>query len=95
MEDAYNDWYSNQHVHDVADIPGVVSAQRFRLTDHGDTGGESKWQYMALYNLKTDNVSQVLEDLGARAGTDRMPMHEALDIDVWTKIYEEIPPSNG
>ena len=29
----YNDWYDNRHLPDVLDVPGFVSAQRFRLSD--------------------------------------------------------------
>jgi hypothetical protein len=30
-EATYNDWCDNRHLPDVLDVPGFVSAQRFRL----------------------------------------------------------------
>jgi hypothetical protein len=34
MEDEFNEWYSDRHVHEIVRVPGYVSAQRFRVTRH-------------------------------------------------------------
>src|SRR4051812_5666782 len=31
-EDEYNEWYTNTHLADLLRVPGLMSAQRFRLT---------------------------------------------------------------
>jgi hypothetical protein len=91
-DEEYNDWYTNQHLGDVLDIPGIVAAQRFKLTDKGDVGEKTNFQYLALYEIDTDDLDGVLKDLGSRSGTERMPMSEAFGDTVWTKIYEAITP---
>ena len=32
MEDEFNEWYSDRHVHEILRVPGYLSAQRFRVT---------------------------------------------------------------
>jgi hypothetical protein len=32
-EDEYNAWYTTEHLPEVLDIPGFVSAQRYRVAD--------------------------------------------------------------
>ncbi|WP_298176953.1 DUF4286 family protein [Saccharomonospora sp.] len=52
-EDEYNDWYTNQHLHDVVAVPGFVSAQRFRLADYQREGNpEPAYRYIALYEIE-------------------------------------------
>jgi hypothetical protein len=53
-EDAYNAWYDGKHLHDVAAIPGVVRASRYRLVHDVETlpgvSGPTQ-KYMAIYEL--------------------------------------------
>ena len=74
-EEEYNRWYDEQHVPDVCNVPGFVSAERFEL--HGD----GTHNYLAIYNIETDDVDAAMADLGSRAGTDKMPMTPAIDVD--------------
>ena len=52
-EDAYNDWYSNIHIKEIVQIPGFVSAQRFKLGEAqmGPTGAHL---YLAIYEMEDD-----------------------------------------
>ena len=77
QEDEYNRWYSEQHLQDVLAIPGVIAAQRFRIAD--ESAGAAH-RYLALYELETDQLAQVLGELGKRAGTPAMPISAALDV---------------
>jgi len=52
MEDEYNHWYDNQHVHDVVRVPGVVSAQRYEVAHPGPGGGETTDRYLAIYEIE-------------------------------------------
>jgi hypothetical protein len=59
MEDEFNEWYSDRHVHEILRVPGYVSAQRFRVTRHrvggaGDSGAPAPFQYLALYEVEGD-----------------------------------------
>src|SRR5258707_9947097 len=78
-EDEYNDWYTNQHLADVVDVPGFVSAQRFKIKTL--VMGEFKNKYMAIYNIESDDPQKVMDAMMARRGTDQMVISDALDTD--------------
>ena len=78
-EDEYNDWYTNQHLADVVDVPGFVSAQRFKIKQLVMGGFKNK--YMAIYNIESDDPQKVMDAMMARRGTDQMIISEALDVD--------------
>ena len=77
-EDEYNTWYDNQHLADVCAIPGVSGAKRYDLVQL-DPSAPALHKYLAVYELAGD-PGAVFAELGARAGTERMPMSEALDL---------------
>ena len=76
-EDEYNDWYTNQHLGDVVAIPGYVSAQRFKLRH--PMGFEHTHQYLAIYEVETDDPDAAIAALQARRGTELMAVSETLD----------------
>jgi hypothetical protein len=78
-EDDYNDWYDNQHLGDVIAAAGFDRAERLRLTDIGPSS-EGKHRYLALYQVETDDPESVFKGLVAAAGTDAMPMSDAIDL---------------
>ncbi|MDQ4420361.1 hypothetical protein OOT33_07930 [Sphingobium sp. DEHP117] len=83
----FNSWYDDVHLPDVMDIPGIVGAERFRMREG------SRWNYLAIYDVDCDNVTDVQNELDARAGTDRMTMTDALDMaDIYMGIAETITP---
>lgn len=86
-EDEYNHWYDTRHVPDVISVPGVNAAQRFVAEVNGEK------QYLAIYDVQTDDPQALFGELSGRAGTDRMPMSDALDLTSTSAImYEAIGP---
>ena len=84
----YNRWYTDVHLGDVLRVPGVVAAQRFKL-QQGDSPAPAP--YLAIYEIESDDVGEVLKQIEVRAGTDTMPLSPALDFKtVKTFIYEAI-----
>ncbi len=75
QEAQYNDWYDRQHIPDVLRVPGFVAAQRFRVVGESALPG----QYVAIYELETDDPAAALAELTARAGQPAMPLSDALD----------------
>ncbi len=75
-EDEYNRWYTERHLPDVVAVPGMVAAQRFRVTGESNLPGA----YAAVYEIETDDPAAVLAEVERRAGTDVMPLSPALDI---------------
>jgi hypothetical protein len=92
-EDEYNDWYSNRHIQDVVEAYGFTAAQRFVLaSDPRNPAATPEYQYMAIYEMETDNLAKSLADLGVRKDTDDMPLTNALKRPVATMIVKPISP---
>ncbi len=90
-EEAFNDWYDNQHIPDVLAVPGFQSARRLHTVD----GLTDAPRYLALYELETDDPAAALAELSARAGTALMPMSEALDPEsIDAVLYEALSPQS-
>jgi len=48
-EEAFDRWYNDEHVPQVLQFKGVVSARRYKALE-----GEEKFQYMAVYELQDE-----------------------------------------
>ena len=91
-DETYNDWYTNQHLADVLDVPGFVSAQRFKLSGTQRAAGPHPWQYMALYQIETDDLQKTLATLGERSGTSAMVISDALGAERLGWVFDPITP---
>ena len=95
-EDEYNEWYSNVHLREVVEIPGFVSAQRFKLADAQLIGilseqekgsrayGESDHRYLAIYEMEAESAEIALQTF--REARPKLNMSDALAsaLSVWT-----------
>jgi hypothetical protein len=79
MEDEYNRWYDEVHIHDVVKVPGVVSAQRYEVAHPGPAGGEPTHRYLAVYELE-GKPEDAMDEMMARFLTEKMPGSDALDL---------------
>jgi hypothetical protein len=88
MEDEFNEWYEHVHIADVLQVPGLVSAQRFKLhqialPDSGEDVGpgpqQAQHRYMLIYELDGDPAT-VMAEMAARTVSGEMPLHESLDL---------------
>jgi hypothetical protein len=52
-EAEFNDWYDNEHLNDLLEVPGIVAAQRFELSDVQLKTGE-RFPYLAIYEIEGD-----------------------------------------
>ncbi|MGE0501660.1 MAG: hypothetical protein AB7I79_08320 [Rhizobiaceae bacterium] len=77
-DDEFNDWYTNQHLHDVVKAPGIVAAQRFVLDDEQRYNAPYPFKYLAIYEIESDSVQPVIDYIDKVAGTDAMPMSPAM-----------------
>lgn len=89
-DDEFNDWYDNVHLADVLKLPGVIAAQRFRLSDTQHRPGPFEHRYMAVYEIEIDDVRKTLDELRAVSGSDRMPLSPALQDERMVWIMEPI-----
>lgn len=95
-EAEFNDWYNTHHVPDVLNVPGFVTAQRFRLADT-QMGGESSraYKYLAIYEIDTEDLAGTLKELRARAGTPDIVPSDAIDMKkvgtfIFTPVAEKV-----
>ena len=80
-ESEYNDWYNRHHIPDVLNVPGFVSAQRFRLADtQMSRDGNRAHKYLAVYEIETDDLAGTLKELRARGGTAEIVPSDAIDM---------------
>jgi len=77
-EQEYNDWYSNHHLKDLLAIPGVVSARRLTLAELQIHPGPQPFRYFCLYEIETNDLQEFIDELTARAGTQRMRVSSSL-----------------
>jgi hypothetical protein len=77
-DEEYNDWYSNHHLKDLLACPGVVSARRLTLAERQVHSGPQPFKYFCLYEIETDDLQSFIDELIARAGTQRMPISQSL-----------------
>jgi hypothetical protein len=75
-----DEWYDNQHLGDVAQVEGVVSAKRFNIDFSNVDSGTPAWRSLALYELEADDPMDVIERIGALSGTDAMPFSESVNM---------------
>jgi hypothetical protein len=89
-DEEFNRWYNGQHIDDLLRVPGVLSAQRFKTTSRqmvnvngalamvDRTDQNAPHQYMAIYNIESDDIEATLMDILNRAGTPDMIISETL-----------------
>ena len=80
-EDDYNEWYDTHHVRDVVNVPGFVSGQRFRLgaLQFPLNATAPTHQYLALYEIETDDLAATYAEVIARIGTAAMISSDAMN----------------
>ena len=76
-EAEFNEWYETVHLPDLLSVEGIVAAQRFKLTGPGPqtltrAGEPAVAQYLAVYDLDTDDTEVVLERIAAARPQWRM-----------------------
>jgi len=75
-DDEYNQWYNDVHLGEVLQTPGFVRAQRFKVAD--TMPGVTDHEYVAIYELETDDPGAAMKALSGSAG--QMTMTDAIDL---------------
>lgn len=88
-EREYNEWYQSVHLRQVVAIDGMRSAQRFRLAVN--VGEEEAAPYLAIYDIETDSIEAVMNEISSRAGTEHMFISDAMAAPR-AVVYEEFGP---
>lgn len=89
-EDEFNEWYDNQHIPDLLRVPGVVAAQRFRLSGEQLAKAPHPWRYLAVYEIEGADPGTIATMLRERAGTNALRPSEAIAPYRLSWIFEPI-----
>lgn len=57
----FNDWYDRIHLPDVLRVPGIVAAQRYKLTAEQRRETHPGWGYLAIYEVETRDLKKTFE----------------------------------
>ena len=76
-EDDYNAWYDSVHLREVLEVPEFVAAQRFEVSATRAGDRLPATQYLAIYEIETDDIDTALARLSKAAAT--MDISSALD----------------
>jgi hypothetical protein len=83
MEDEFNQWYDAVHVHEVLAMPGMLTAQRYKLFDAEISRAEGipapTHRYLTVYEMEGD-VDATMAKITEAYFTGAMSMSEALDV---------------
>ncbi len=98
QEEAFNTWYTNTHIKDLMKVPGVKTAQRFKVRT--DLSKNVAIEYVAEYEIESADITATIGEIRGRLGTDAMPMSDAFDRTTSSFIVIEplagvIPSENG
>lgn len=75
-DDEYNAWYNDVHLGEVLKTDGFVRAQRFKVADL--MPGVTDHDYVAVYELETDDPGAAMKALGGASGD--FTMTDAIDL---------------
>ncbi len=87
----FNDWYTNVHLPEVCQVPGIKAARRFEHSRSLPEGGPETIQtgtkYLALYEIETDDIDSVVKGLMDSAAT--MTMSDSLEMRAYAEFFKE------
>ena len=87
-EDEFNAWYNGTHLPQVLASIGFTSARRLRAVEPKGPAAPPQ-DYLALYEVETDDLAATLADAGARAGDGRIEENDVMVVEV-NGIFEVI-----
>ena len=91
-DDEFNNWYSSVHMLDMLKVPGFKSARRLSLSDvQNPARPPCPYRYLALYEVETDDLDAILEEIAARYETPRMLMNDSMDRNLFAYYFEALP----
>ena len=86
-EAEYHDWYQNTHLPELTAFDGIESAQRYKLT--AKMMGADTNQYLAVYEIETDDATKLMSAIGEAAASGKMTQTDASDMaTTYTALFE-------
>jgi hypothetical protein len=76
-DEAFNDWYDNQHVPDILRIRHFEAAQRFRI-EADASSPDFPYSYMTIYEVESDTIEEATAALAEKRGTPEMVLTDTM-----------------
>lgn len=76
-EAEYREWYCRQHLPDVLKLPGFLSGTFYGVVDIPGAPAP-RFRHLAVYQLQFEEPVQALAALAAVAGSEQMPLTDAI-----------------
>ena len=90
-EKDYNQWYQDVHLPQLVALEGIRSARRLRRVR--TLGERETYSYMVIYDIETEDIDAVLDNLISVAMAGEITMSDAIDREnAHAAIYEELGP---
>jgi hypothetical protein len=93
-EEEFNDWYSETHIPDMLETPGMIRATRWVNAQPEET---QRRKYLALYEFETDDLEKFnsqVHEIGKstieRGRFSDLPVFDPPDV---PRIYRQIMPA--
>lgn len=81
-EEEYHQWYIEQHIPDSLKIKGFINGQLLSsASQQHPMQNKHEWSHVAIFDLATDNINALLDDLNNRMNTPLMPFSDVFDFD--------------
>jgi hypothetical protein len=87
----FNAWYDDVHLAEVVEVPGFTGAERYALRPQPGEPPPTH-EYLAIYDMETDDVSATLAGLMQRGASGGFRMSDSLADGARTHLYEVITP---
>ena len=90
-EGDYHEWYNNVHLPELVNQFGMLGAQRYELV--AKLIGADANQFLAIYDIETDDPGALLGQMGAAAQSGSMTPSDASDMGTtYTALFSEYGP---
>lgn len=86
VEEDFNRWYSETHIHELLAVPGVVAATRYELDEDQMMAGDDAngRRFLAAYEIEAEDLKTVRDAVNGTSG-DRTHS-PALELDPLPKL---------
>lgn len=78
-EEAFDDWYQNIHLPEIAAYKEVTSAQRYKVVVPLQQPEAAAFNHLAVYDIDTDDIGKFLQRLGGDSAAGRNTTSDAAD----------------
>lgn len=89
-DEDFNAWFTHIHLPDALRVPGIVAGRRYRLSDAQREGASRRWRYLTEYDVETDDLQTVIDELKRRQGTAEMRGTDAIAPGGFLHFFEPI-----